>query len=121
MPRRPRRTKGWGSLNLGSVKRSNPRKVSIKRDMWITGKVRVTKSGKIQVKVPPSAVNPFGFGGGGPEEFEVYTDSGVLTPMTVTKSRAKQIAKQARKSGETGVVVVRTYRDGKPLSRAVRV
>ena len=38
-------------------KAQNPRgKVGIKRDTWITGKVRVTKSGKIQVKVPRSAI-----------------------------------------------------------------
>jgi hypothetical protein len=43
--------------------KSNPRKVGIKRDVWVNAKIRVTKGGKIQAKVPASAVrrsNPTG-------------------------------------------------------------
>lgn len=36
--------------------RKNPSKVGIKRDVWINAKIRVTKGGKIQAKVPASAV-----------------------------------------------------------------
>jgi hypothetical protein len=42
--------------HIRRTNRKNPGKVGIKRDVWVNAKIRVTKGGKIQAKVPRSAV-----------------------------------------------------------------